>query len=128
VKIITIKVNSASDFGGTTADYAVATIGTEAIARIKVLAAVVASLVVYKVVEFDYSCILKEVDYNADADNGKEPLKQSFIDSDCATLNVTDTDFFWSGDYKGGSRWDTDSIPLTVLDELGDFDNREDSL
>ena len=45
---------------------------------------------------------------------------------ECNTLNVTDTGFYWSGLYKHTDvRWSTDTVPLTALDETGDFDQRE---
>lgn len=126
MKKLIIKVNNPSDFEGDTADFAVVALSESAISRIKELAKAALSLGVYKVVEFDYSCDLKEAAYDQDLVDGKEPLKEDSTATDCDCLNVTTTDFFWSGYYKGDARWETASIPLTVLDEPGDIDQREE--
>jgi hypothetical protein len=45
---------------------------------------------------------------------------------ECNTLNVTDDDFFWSGLYKHTDiRWETDTVPLAVLDMTDTYDERE---
>lgn len=126
MKNLIIKINNPSHFEGNTADFAVVTLGAKAISRIKELAATAQSFQLYKAVEFDYACELKQSDYDGDLVDGKEPLQEESISSDCDCLNVTTTDFFWSGHYKNvDALWETQSIPLTVLDEPGDIDQRE---
>lgn len=126
MKNLIIKINNPSHFEGNTADYAIVTLDEKSIARIKELAAAVISLNIYKAVEFDCPCSLMEVDYDASSDNGKEKLKEPNIGSDCETLDVTATDFFWSGYYKNiDAKWETKQLPLSVLEEPGDIDQRE---
>lgn len=128
MKKLIIKMNHPSECCGDIADYAVVDLTEEAISRIKQLGTAAQNLGVYKVVEFDYSCDLKEADYNLDLVDGKEPLKEDSIATDCDCLNVTTTDFFWSGYYKGDDKWETESIHLSVLDEPGDIDQRGDQI
>jgi hypothetical protein len=120
-----ITVSDSSDFMEV-ADYAVVELSADLIARIRRLSEAVRSLDVYKVSEFNYHCDFMVADYDADPENGKVALKEFEGRMECNTLNVTDTGFYWSGLYKHTDvRWSTDTVPLTALDEAGDFDQRE---
>lgn len=120
-----ITVSDSSDFMEV-ADYAVVELSANLIARIRKLSEAVRSLDVYKISEFNYHCDFMVADYDADPENGKVALKEFEGRMECNTLNVTDTGFYWSGLYKHTDvRWSTDTVPLTALDEAGDFDQRE---
>ena len=120
-----ITVSDSSDFMEV-ADYAVVELSADLIARIRKLSEAVRSLDVYKISEFNYHCDFMVADYDADPENGKIALKEFEGRMECNTLNVTDTGFYWSGLYKHTDvRWSTDTVPLTALDEAGDFDQRE---
>ena len=120
-----ITVSDSSDFMEV-ADYAVVELSADLIARIRKLAEAVRCLDVYKISEFNYHCDFMVADYDADPENGKVALKEFEGRMECNTLNVTDTGFYWSGLYKHTDvRWSTDTVPLTALDEAGDFDQRE---
>lgn len=120
-----ITVSDSSDFMEV-ADYAVVELSADLIARIRKLSEAVRSLDVYKISEFNYHCDFMVADYDADPENGKVALKEFEGRMECNTLNVTDTGFYWSGLYKHTDvRWSTDTVPLTALDEAGDFDQRE---
>ena len=120
-----ITVSDSSDFLEV-ADYAVVELSADLIARIRKLSEAVRSLDVYKISEFNYHCDFMVADYDADPENGKVALKEFEGRMECNTLNVTDTGFYWSGLYKHTDvRWSTDTVPLTALDEAGDFDQRE---
>lgn len=109
------------------ADYAVVELSADLIARIRKLSEAVRSLDVYKISEFNYHCDFMVADYDADPENGKVSLKEFEGRMECNTLNVTDTGFYWSGLYKHTDvRWSTDTVPMTALDEAGDFDQREE--
>lgn len=126
MKKLTIKVRTNADFFDKTADYAVIELNETAIERIKALTTAVQDLKVYKVSEFNNACDFEVVDWDAEPENGKVVLKEFEGRMECCTLNVTDNDFFWSGVYKHTEiRWETTSVPLTVLDEAGDFDEQE---
>jgi len=121
-----IAVSDSSDYLEV-ADYAVVELSTDLIARIRKLSEAVRCLDVYKVSEFNYHCDFMVADYDADPENGKVALKEFVGRMECNTLNVTDTGFYWSGLYKHTDvRWSTDTVPLTALDEAGDFDQREE--
>ena len=120
-----ITVSDSSDFLEV-ADYAVVELSADLIARIRKLSEAVRSLDVYRISEFNYHCDFMVADYDADPENGKVALKEFEGRMECNTLNVTDTGFYWSGLYKHTDvRWSTDTVPLTALDEAGDFDQRE---
>jgi hypothetical protein len=120
-----ITISDSSDFLEV-ADYAVVEVSADLIARIRKLSEAVRSLDVYKISEFNYHCDFMVADYDADPENGKVALKEFEGRMECNTLNVTDTGFYWSGLYKHTDvRWSTDTVPLTALDEAGDFDQRE---
>ena len=120
-----IAVSDSSDYLEV-ADYAVVELSTDLIARIRKLSEAVRCLDVYKISEFNYHCDFMVADYDADAENGKVALKEFAGRMECNTLNVTDTGFYWSGLYKHTDvRWSTDTVPLSALDEAGDFDQRE---
>ena len=120
-----ITVSDSSDFLEV-ADYAVVELSADLIARIRKLSEAVRSLDVYRISEFNYHCDFMVADYDADPENGKVALKEFEGRVECNTLNVTDTGFYWSGLYKHTDvRWSTDTVPLTALDEVGDFDQRE---
>ena len=121
-----IAVSDSSDFLEV-ADYAVVELSTDLIARIRKLSEAVRCLDVYKISEFNYHCDFMVADYDAASENGKVALKEFMGRMECNTLNVTDTGFYWSGLYKHTDvRWSTDTVPLTTLDEAGDFDQREE--
>jgi hypothetical protein len=125
-KKLIIAVSDSSDFLEV-ADYAVVELSTDLIARIRKLSEAVRCLDVYKISEFNYHCDFMVADYDADPENGKVALKEFAGRMECNTLNVTDTGFYWSGLYKHTDvRWSTDTVPLTALDEAGDFDQREE--
>jgi len=120
-----ITISDSSDFMEV-ADYAVVEVSADLIARIRKLSEAVRSLDVYKVSEFNYHCDFMVADYDADPENGRVALKEFEGRMECNTLNVTDTCFYWSGLYRHTDvRWSTDTVPLTALDEGGDFDQRE---
>jgi hypothetical protein len=121
-----IAVSDSSDFLEV-ADYAVVELSADLIARIRKLSEAVRCLDVYKISEFNYHCDFMVADYDSDPENGKVALKEFAGRMECNTLNVTDTGFYWSGLYKHTDvRWSTDTVPLTALDEAGDFDQREE--
>lgn len=120
-----ITVSDSSDFMEV-ADFAVVELSADLIARIRKLSEAVRSLDVYKISEFNYQCDFMVVDYDADPENWKVALKEFDGRMECTTLNVTDTGFYWSGLYRHTDvRWSTDTVPLTALDEAGNFDQRE---
>ena len=122
-----IAVSDNSEFFSEVADYAVVELSADLIARIRKLSEAVRHLDVYKISEFDYHCDFMVADYDADPENGKVALKEFEGRMECNTLNVTDTGFYWSGLYKHTDvRWSTDTVPLSALDETGDFDQREE--
>lgn len=122
-----IAVSDNSEFFSEVADYAVVELSTDLIARIRKLSEAVRCLDVYKISEFNYHCDFAVADYDADPENGKVALKEFAGRMECNTLNVTDTGFYWSGLYKHTDvRWSTDTVPLSALDEAGDFDQREE--
>ena len=126
-KKLIIPLSDNSEFFSDTADYAVIELDTEGIDRIRKLSAVIKELEVYRISEFNYDCEFMVVDYEADPDNGKVTMKEFEGRMECTTLNVTDNNFFWSGYYKHTSvRWESESVPLEVLDKEGDFDQREE--
>jgi hypothetical protein len=124
-KKLIIAVSDSSDFLEV-ADYAIVELTADVIARIRKLSEAVRSLDVYKISEFNYHCDFMVTDYDADPENGKVTLKEFAGRMECNTLNVTDCNFYWSGLYKHTDvRWSTDTVPLTALDEEGDYDMRE---
>ena len=125
-KKLILSVTDNSDFFSEAADYAVIELGKEEKNRIRKLSAAVRDLEVYKISEFNYACEFKVADYEADPENGKVAVKEFEGRMECNTLNVTDCNFYWSGLYRHTSvRWETDSVPLSALDEEGDYDMRE---
>lgn len=126
-KKLIIPVSDNSEFFSEAADYAVIDLNAERIDRIRKLSAVVRELEVYRISEFDYDSGFTVTDYEADPENGKVAIKEFEGRMECNTLNVTDNNFFWSGYYKHTSvRWESASVPLTTLDEEGDYDLREE--
>lgn len=125
-KKLIIPISDNSEFFSEAADYAVIDLNAEKIDRIRKLSAVVRDLEVYRISEFNYDCDFTVADYEADPENGKVTMKEFEGRMECNTLNVTDNNFFWSGYYKHTSvRWESASVPLTTLDEDGDYDLRE---
>ncbi|MBI1919670.1 MAG: hypothetical protein HYS23_01170 [Geobacter sp.] len=125
-KKLIIPISDNSDFFEA-ADFAVIELDAARINRIRKLSAVVRGLEVYRISEFSNDCEFMVADYEADLENGKFAMKEFEGRSECNTLNVTDNDFFWSGYYKHTSvRWESASVPLTALDEDGDYDVREE--
>ena len=126
-KKLILSVTDNSDFFSEAADYAVIELGEEEKCRIRKLSAAVRELEVYRISEFNYACDFKVADYETDPENGKVAIKEFEGRMECNTLNVTDSGFYWSGLYKHTDvRWSTDTVPLTALDEAGDFDQREE--
>lgn len=125
-KRLIIPVHDNSEFFSDNADYAIIDLDAASIERIKRLSAAVRDLKVYKVSEFNHGCEFMAADWDAEPDNGKVALKEFEGRMECNTLNVTDSDFFWSGYYKHTDvRWETDTVLLVVLDEPGIHDERE---
>ncbi len=125
-KRLIIPISSNNEFYSETADYAIIDLNEKLIERIKALSAAVCDLKVYKVSEFNYDCEFYTVDWEADPDNGKVALSDFDGRMECNTLNVTDTNFFWSGLYRHTDvRWETESVPLTALDDPDILDLRE---
>lgn len=96
--------------------------------RIKQLAQAAADLDVTRISEFDYSVKTMISDYDAEeSDNGKQPLKEPENGRvECPFLVVETDCFCWEG-LVGASdiRWGMDNIPLSVLGEPGDYDQRD---
>ena len=125
-KRLIIPVHDNSEFFSDNADYAIIDLDAASIERIKTLSAAVRDLKVYKVSEFNHGCEFMAADWDAEPDNGKVRLKEFEGRMECNTLNVTDSDFFWSGYYKHTDvRWETDTVLLVVLDEPDIHDERE---
>ncbi|MDD2736640.1 MAG: hypothetical protein PHF56_22135 [Desulfuromonadaceae bacterium] len=125
-KRIIIPVHDNSEFFSDNADYAVIDLDATLIERIKKLAVVVRQMKACKISEFNHACDFMAADWDAEPDNGKVALKEFEGRMECNTLNVTDSDFFWSGYYKHTDvRWETDTVLLVVLDEPGIHDERE---
>jgi len=73
---------------------------------------------IYKVSLFHNPLDLLCVDWESEDEGFKEYDGRV----ECVTLNVTTTDFFWSGYYKHTNiRWETDSIPVKSLDSGEEF-------
>ena len=126
MKKLIIPVHDNSEFFSDNADYAIIDLDAKLFERIKALAVAVRDLKVYKVSEFNYACDFMTADWDADPVGGKVALKEFDGRMECHTLNVTDSDFFWSGYYKHTDvRWETDTVLLTVLDEPDVYDERE---
>ena len=125
-KKLVVPISDNSDYFEA-ADYAVIELTADRINRIRNLSAVVRDLKVYRISEFSFDCKFMVVDYEADPENGMVAMKEFEGRTECNTLNVTDNDFFWSGYYKHTSvRWESASVPLTALDEDGEYDLREE--
>ncbi|SNB45487.1 hypothetical protein [Geobacter sp. DSM 9736] len=108
------------------ADYAIVELSAGMIERIRKLAEAVRNLDVYRISEFNYACDFRNADYEQ-WECGKVPLKEYPKPAECNLLNVTDTGFYWSGLYKNTEvRWSTDTVLLTTLDDVGDYDQREE--
>lgn len=107
-------------------EYGVVDITPALAARIKTLAEAVKTLGVYKIEEFDYQLEPMRVDYDAEESaDGKVVLTEPDAHSDCNCLCVTESEFFWTGNFKNISDfWSCEAIPLSVLDEPGDHDLR----
>jgi hypothetical protein len=111
------------------ADFAVVTLTAGEVAHIRKLSEAVNSLGVYKIVEFDYSCDLKELSDDVELDDGKDPLNEDPVRTECDCLNVTSTAFFWSGFYKNtDALWETDCIEISALDTMETIDQRSGDL
>lgn len=125
-KHLIIPVHDSSEFFTDNADYAVIDLDATTIERIKKLSVVVKQMKAYRISEFNYVCNFMTADWDAEPDNGKVRLKEFVGRMECNTLNVTDSDFFWSGLYKHTDiRWETDTVPLAVLGMPDVHDKRE---
>ena len=126
-KKLIIPISDNSEFFAEAADYAVIELSAESSDRIRKLSVVVRQMKVYRISEFNYDCDFMVADYEADPENGKVAMREFEGRMECNTLNVTDNNFFWSGYYKHTSvRWESASVPLSVLKEDGDYDQREE--
>ena len=126
VKRLIIPMHDNSEFFSDNADYAVIDLDAALIVRIKKLAVVVRQMKAYKISEFNCACDFRTVDWDVEPDNGKVALKEFEGRMECSTLNVTDSDFFWSGYYKHTDvRWETDTVLIKSLDEPDVLDERE---
>ncbi|MDD2735247.1 MAG: hypothetical protein PHF56_15020 [Desulfuromonadaceae bacterium] len=125
-KRLIIPVHDNSEFFSDNADYAIIDLDAATIERIKKLSVVVKQMKAYRISEFNYVCNFMTADWDAEPDNGKVRLKEFVGRIECNTLNVTDSDFFWSGLYKHTDiRWETDTVPLAVFGMPDVHDKRE---
>ena len=125
-KRLIIPVHDNSEFFSDNADYAVIDLDAASIERIKKLAVVVRQMRAYKISEFNHTCDFMAADWDVEPDNGKVAMKEFEGRMECSTLNVTDSDFFWSGYYKHTDvRWETDTVLIKSLDEPDVLDERE---
>jgi hypothetical protein len=125
-KKLILPVSDNSDFFES-ADYAEIELSTKMIERIRNLSKAVRNLGVSRVSEFNYACVFMNADYDQEWETGKVPLKEYLKGTECNFLNVTDTGFYWSGLYRHTDvRWSTETVPLTALNEDGDYDLREE--
>jgi hypothetical protein len=77
--------------------------------------------------EISLSCRAANADYDAERDNGKVALKEYEGWMDAVHLNVARDDFCLTGFYGYSDvSWRTGSVPISVLDEEGVYDTRED--
>lgn len=126
IKRLILALTDSSEFFADIADYAVIELDEPAINRIRALASAVRELQVYRIAEFNDVCDFVVADYDLDPENGKVAIREFEGRMECTLLNVTDCGFFWSGLYRHTSvRWETDTVPLTALDETMDYDQRE---
>lgn len=125
-KRLIIPIHDNSEFFSDNADYAIIDLDAATIERIKKLALVVRQMKAYKISEFNHTCDFRTADWDAEPDNGKVAMKDFEGRMECSTLNVTDSDFFWSGYYKHTDvRWETDTVLIKSLDEPDILDERE---
>jgi hypothetical protein len=126
-KKMVLKVRTPGDYDGLTADYAVVEMDPAAIDRIRELSRTVRGLKAYCISEFNYVCEFFVEEWDADPDNGLVAMGKFEGQMDCNTINVTDKDFYWSGNYRNTSiSWETSSVPISALDEPGDLDERDE--
>ena len=127
VKRLIIPVHDNSEFFSDNADYATIDLDAALIERIKKLGVVVRQMKAYKISEFNSACDFRSADWDAEPNNAKIALKKFEERIECSTLNVTDSDFFWSGYYKHTDvRWETDTVLIKSLDEPDILDEREE--
>jgi hypothetical protein len=125
-KKLIIPITDNSEFFSDVADYVAIDLDVEKNDRIRRLSAIVRDLEVYRISAFDWDCEFLVSDYEAAPKNGKVAVKEFKRRMECTTLNVTDTSFYWSGYYRDTSvRWESESVPLSVLDEDVEYDLRE---
>lgn len=114
-----IEIHIASEFGDGP-EVAVVEITATLEARIRQLAAAAKVLGVYKVAVFDGSPDFFLRDYEAEGNDGpiayREPddeEEENACRVECLTLNVTPSDYYWSGYVKHTNiHWETDLLPL----------------
>jgi hypothetical protein len=124
-KKLVIKVNTLGDYEGNTADYSVVELDVAAIDRIRKLSQKVRDLKAYCISEFNNECKFFVELWDADPDSGLVAMDKFEGRMDCILINVTDNDFYWSGNYNNTHfLWETSSVPLMALDEPGDLDER----
>jgi len=125
-KKLILPITDNNEFYADVADYVAIDLDMEKIDRIRRLSAVVRELEVYRISAFDCDCEFLVSDYEAAPKNGKVAVMEFKGRMECTTLNVTDSDFHWSGYYRHTSvRWESESVSLSALDDDGEYDLRE---
>ena len=125
VKKMILKVRTRGYYEGLTADYAVVKLDPAAIARIREFSKTVRGIKAYRISEFNYGCEYFIEEWDADPENGLIAMGKFEGQMDCITINVTENDFYWSGNYRDTSiQWETTSVPVSALDESGNLDER----
>lgn len=127
--IITDVSHGGTAFDGLPFDAMRIELPEEYIARIRRLAAVVADLGVYKIVEFDYRAVPMKIDYDQEGEPLFEAEEDEYgfgIRTECDCMNVTKYGVFWSGYLKNTDiRWETSLIPFEMLKPGATIDLRE---
>lgn len=117
-KILSVSINNEFMTGP---EIAVVQIDDELTARIIKLAEAVKQLGVYRASFFDYTPDYFICDYESEKENAyKVPDDPSDCRVECVILNVTESDFYWSGILKHTDvRFETESVPLVDLTQAG---------
>ncbi len=108
------------------AEYLVLDVNEEVIGEIKELSEKAKEGGVLQVsISLSYSAA--NADYAAEPDNGKVALKEYEGWMDAVHLTIAQDNFYLTGFYGYSDvRWRTGSVPISVLDEEGVYDMRED--
>jgi hypothetical protein len=108
------------------ADYVVLDLDDELIGKIKELSEKVRTGRVHKA-SISLSCGAANADHDAEPDNGKVALKEYTGLMDAVHLTIARDTFCLTGFYGYSDvSWRTGSVPVSVLDEDGVYDMRED--